>query len=404
MCQPWLVIFTLFVSANWQGVFILAFDGSRETETCSAPNQPCNAPYPKLRRLNGVQVGHLQNVTFTDGRIRQLITKSLRPLLFEIPNFLSAEECEHIINLAGKMGLYESTTLPEIEDQKASTEVELKEDCEELLAADENNDGKISSSEVRKYLNETDGILVTVQEIDLMLREINFDKDGDGEISLTECMEGDHVVLDRYMKKLENNHPRYRTRLSQQTWLTMTGSKDVVLRDIQERVIQLTKLPRIFVERSEELQVVQYGIHGHYHAHYDSSRDNNASIRICCRNAGGGNDTNCSLCRFLTILYYLNDVPRGGETAFPVADEEIFNQTEFHEKDLSNLSTHCYDANIVVRPTRGTAIMWYNHVVDNVTGLLGTQDERSLHGGCDVLEGHKWIANNWINAPFKWTD
>jgi len=30
----------------------------------------------------------------------------------------------------------------------ASTEVELKEDCEELLAADENNDGKISSSEV----------------------------------------------------------------------------------------------------------------------------------------------------------------------------------------------------------------------------------------------------------------
>ena len=48
--------------------------------------------------------------------------------------------------------------------------------------------------------------------------------------------------------------------------------------------------------------------------------------------------------------------------------------------------------------------MWYNHVVDNVTGLLGTQDERSLHGGCDVLEGHKWIANNWINAPFKWTD
>ena len=48
-------------------------------------------------------------------------------------------------------------------------------------------------------------------------------------------MEGDHAVLERYMKKLENNHPRYRTRLSQQTWLTMTGSKDAVLRDIQER-------------------------------------------------------------------------------------------------------------------------------------------------------------------------
>lgn len=36
--------------------------------------------------------------------------------------------------------------------------------------------------------------------------------------------------------------------------------------------------------------------------------------------------TNSSF-RFLTILYYLNDVPRGGETAFPVADKEIFDQT-----------------------------------------------------------------------------
>ena len=31
--------------------------------------------------------------------------------------------------------------------------------------------------------------------------------------------------------------------------------------------------------------------------------------------------------RFLTILYYLNDVPQGGETAFPVADESNFNKT-----------------------------------------------------------------------------
>ena len=30
----------------------------------------------------------------------------------------------------------------------ALTEVELKEDCEELFADDENNDGKVSSSEV----------------------------------------------------------------------------------------------------------------------------------------------------------------------------------------------------------------------------------------------------------------
>lgn len=58
----------------------------------------------------------------------------------------------------------------------------------------------------------------------------------------------------------------------------------------------------------------------------------------------------------------------------------------------------------MVRPKKGTAVMWYNHMISNVTGLLGPQDMRSLHGGCDVLEGYKWIANNWINAPFEWTD
>lgn len=29
----------------------------------------------------------------------------------------------------------------------------------------------------------------------------------------------------------------------------------------------------------------------------------------------------------MTVLYYLNDVKRGGETAFPVADEKNINQT-----------------------------------------------------------------------------
>ena len=30
--------------------------------------------------------------------------------------------------------------------------------------------------------------------------------------------------------------------------------------------------------------------------------------------------------RYITILYYLNDVEEGGETAFPVADNKTFDQ------------------------------------------------------------------------------
>ena len=42
--------------------------------------------------------------------------------------------------------------------------------------------------------------------------------------------------------------------------------------------------------------------------------------------------------------------------------------------------------------------MWYNHDIDE-HGWMGDMDYRSLHGGCDVKRGGKWVANNWIPAP-----
>lgn len=77
-------------------------------------------------------------------------------------------------------------------------------------------------------------------------------------------------------------------------------------------------------------------------------------------------------------------------------------QQEYDDKDLSNLSTHCHQANIVVKPVKGTAILWYNHHLnpDNAESM-GEMDKFSLHGGCDVRKGIKWIANNWLNANMQ---
>ena len=69
-------------------------------------------------------------------------------------------------------------------------------------------------------------------------------------------------------------------------------------------------------------------------------------------------------------------------------------------KDLYNLSHNCYSSNLVIKPRARTAVMWYNHLVDEETGLLGELDEHSLHGGCDVRKGEKWIANIWITATY----
>lgn len=111
----------------------------------------------------------------------------------------------------------------------------------------------------------------------------------------------------------------------------------------------------------------------------------------------------------MTFFYYLNEPTLGGETAFPIADNETAPVNDNPKVVLTSsltdgvvnkcdLSDHCYDANLYYKPKRGTALFWYNHLVNEETGWLGPIDLMSYHGGCDVLEGTKWAANNWINA------
>ena len=71
------------------------------------------------------------------------------------------------------------------------------------------------------------------------------------------------------------------------------------------------------------------------------------------------------------------------------------------ESDEFNLSISCQMANLVIPPKKGTAIMWYNNFIDLDSELLGELDVNSIHGGCDVIKGEKWIANNWLTAPTK---
>lgn len=43
--------------------------------------------------------------------------------------------------------------------------------------------------------------------------------------------------------------------------------------------------------------------------------------------------------RYITVLYFLNDVEEGGETAFPVADNATFS-TEVKNKQQTNDNNH----------------------------------------------------------------
>lgn len=72
--------------------------------------------------------------------------------------------------------------------------------------------------------------------------------------------------------------------------------------------------------------------------------------------------------RIATVMAYLSEVQAGGDTVFPWTG-------------------------ISLPPERGTAVFWSN--IDR-TGI--NIDEVTLHGGCPVLVGSKWITNKWIRS------
>jgi len=67
--------------------------------------------------------------------------------------------------------------------------------------------------------------------------------------------------------------------------------------------------------------------------------------------------------------------------------------------ELSKCNSHeyCSKGNLVIKPERGKAIMWYNHVLNDDGTWIGGLDNRMYYGHCDVIKGEKWIATNWLN-------
>lgn len=58
---------------------------------------------------------------------------------------------------------------------------------------------------------------------------------------------------------------------------------------------------------------------------------------------------------------------------------------------------HCEKSNLVIKPRRGTALLWYNHLLDNANRWIGNLDPLSYQGSCRVKKGEKWVAKIWIN-------
>ncbi|KAK9871119.1 hypothetical protein WA026_011403 [Henosepilachna vigintioctopunctata] len=140
-------------------------------------------------------------------------------------------------------------------------------------------------------------------------------------------------------------------RISKSAWLRDIEHKYIA--DISQRASDMSMLS---MESAEELQVVNYGIGGHYEPHFDFARKDE---KHAFKDLGSGN-------RIATILFYMSDVAQGGATVFPNILASVW-------------------------PKKGSAVFWYN-LHDSGEGDINTR-----HAACPVLAGSKWVSNKWIH-------
>ncbi|XP_044207239.1 transmembrane prolyl 4-hydroxylase-like [Thunnus albacares] len=350
-----------------------------------------------LPRIEGIRVGHVQHLSLVSDRTHEMKTLSLKPLLFEIPGFLSEEECRVVVQLAQLKGLMGSQMTAPSQGQEDSNQPLLSLSTEEVFSLlDLNQDGMLQKQEIVSHSRSRDGTWLSPDNLRQILTGL--EACPTGMLNLEEFRR----VYDVSQRPGQERNGKLQTQFKQRnkhTWLYQGLGSHHVLHTLRNRVTSLTRLPSALVDVSEPLQVIRYE-HGDFgNAHYDSSPSHSETTCAHTRLAGNTSALTEVSCRYLTVLFYLSSVEEGGETTFPVADNRTYDEQALVQDgvDLTDTQETCGRGNLRLKPTAGTALLWYNHLSDG-RGWMGELDEYSLHGDCPVKRGVKWVANSWVNV------
>ncbi|CAM6126764.1 unnamed protein product [Calypogeia fissa] len=146
----------------------------------------------------------------------------------------------------------------------------------------------------------------------------------------------------------------------------LSKAQDDVVKTIEDKIASWTFL---HPDNGEAMQILKYEYGQKYEPHFDYFHDKYNQVQ-------GGH-------RIATVLMYLSDVVKGGETVFPSAEDKSFKDDSW---------TECGKRGVAVKPRKGDALLFYNLHTN------ASPDEESLHMGCPVIEGEKWSATKWIHV------
>lgn len=152
-------------------------------------------------------------------------------------------------------------------------------------------------------------------------------------------------------------------RTSTGAFISNSEDSSGMLKELEEKIASVTMIPR---NQGEDFYILRYQIGQRYASHYDAFNPVEYGPQKSQRIA--------------TFLIYLSDVEEGGETMFPYENGS--------NMDIEYDYFNCIG--LTVKPRQGDGLLFYSVLAN------GTIDPTSLHGGCPVIKGEKWVATKWL--------
>lgn len=293
--------------------------------------------------------------TYMEGDINEALKYTLQ-LLDIAPDNPRALNNKHFFEMTLLKNERIENNKEEEECVNCLSEVEKYQKLTEKLCRGEKNMSIAEESKLKcRYFTNNEGYLMVqpLKEEELYLHPrivVYHDFMSDKQIEIIKILATPNLKRAAVSASDEKGPEYSSVRISKSAWLR--DSDHSVLDKLSRKIQIVTGLS---METAEELQVLNYGIGGHYEAHFDYSREGESNFQI----------TKITGDRIATWLNYMSDVEAGGATVFP-------------------------ELGISVQPEKGSALLWYN------LHRNGTGDYRTRHAACPVLLGSKWVSNKWI--------